>query len=60
MLHLALGLVIHEERQREIERTLRDRRLLEATREARTRQSAERSTTGRTTNGRHEPAGATS
>jgi len=60
MLHLGLGLVIHEERQREIQRTLRNRRLLEPAREASTRQSAGRSTTGRTTNGRQEPAGATS
>ena len=59
MLYLALGQVIHEERQRDIERTLRNRRLLEPAREANIRQSAGRSATGRTTNGRQEPAGAT-
>jgi hypothetical protein len=59
MLYLALGQLIHEERQRDIERTLRNRRLLEPAREASTRQSAGRSATGRTTNGRQERAGAT-
>jgi hypothetical protein len=59
MLYLALGQIIHEERQRDIERTLRNRRLLEPAREASTGQAAGRSATGRTTNDRQERAGAT-
>jgi len=59
MLYLALGQVIHEERQRDIERTLRNRRLLEPAREANITQSAGRSATERTTKGRQERAGAT-
>jgi hypothetical protein len=59
MLYLALGQLIHEERQRDIEHTLRNRRLLEPAREASTRQSAGRSATRRRTKGRQERAGAT-
>ena len=59
MLYLSLGLVIHEERQREIERTLRNRRLLETVREASTAAAASRVTT-RAAGGRQERAGAAS
>lgn len=62
MLYIAVGLLIHEERQREIERALKMRRLLESADETPWNRTSTPSKSGERTrvSSRHEAAGAAS